>query len=63
MRACRFSAVMPVGIPDLVVEKTSLIYEAFSIMKTNNITQLLVVHENTYVGVIHLHDILKHDIF
>ena len=46
-----------------LIEKKTLAYEAFNIMKTNNITQLLVVHQKKYVGVIHLHDILKHDIF
>ena len=41
------------------IEKGDLAYEAFSILKKNNITQLLVTHESEYVGIIHLHDILK----
>ena len=45
------------------VEKTMLAYKALSIMKMHNITQLLVVSNKKYVGMIHLHDILKHDIF
>lgn len=36
-----------------------LVAEALQLMKTNNITQLLVTEGNRYVGVIHLHDILK----
>jgi len=45
------------------IEKGDLAYEAFSILKKNNITQLLVTHESEYVGIIHLHDILKHNLF
>ena len=33
--------------------------KALEIMKTNEITQLIVVEEDQYVGVIHLHDLLK----
>jgi arabinose-5-phosphate isomerase len=33
--------------------------EALQIMRDNNITQLLVVDNSTYLGVVHLHDILK----
>lgn len=36
-----------------------LVAEALQLMKTNNITQLLVTEGERYVGVIHLHDILK----
>ena len=45
------------------IKKEALIYEAFSLMKKNNITQLLVLDKNQYIGIIHLHDILKHNIF
>ena len=45
------------------IQKKALLYEAFSIMKKNNITQLLVQDNELYVGVIHLHDILKCNIF
>ena len=44
------------------IDKEVLAYEAFSIMKKHNITQLLVVHKKEYMGIIHLHDILKHNI-
>ncbi len=46
-----------------IVEKTMLAYKAFSIMKKHSITQLLVVDNKKYLGLVHLHDILKHDIF
>lgn len=36
--------------------------EALGLMRTNNITQLLVVKEQNYLGVIHIHDILKEGI-
>lgn len=45
------------------IDKGELAYEAFSILKKNNITQLLVTHKTEYVGIIHLHDILKHNLF
>ncbi len=40
----------------------TLLVNALSIMRQNNITQLLVVEKNTYKGVIHLHDILREGI-
>lgn len=45
------------------IEKDELVVNALSIMRENNITQLLVVDNNEYVGVIHLHDILNEGIF
>tara|TARA_B100000427_G_scaffold244756_1_gene207760 strand:+ start:312 stop:1277 length:966 start_codon:yes stop_codon:yes gene_type:complete len=45
------------------IDKGELAYEAFSILKKNNITQLIVTHESEYIGIIHLHDILKHNLF
>ncbi|MCF8232794.1 MAG: KpsF/GutQ family sugar-phosphate isomerase [Bacteroidales bacterium] len=36
-----------------------LVSEALDLMRSNSITQLLVVENQTYAGVIHLHDILK----
>ena len=41
------------------VEATALAVGALDIMRKNNITQLLVVDNNKYVGVIHLHDLIK----
>lgn len=37
-------------------------YEALQIMKANSITQLLVTQENDYLGIIHIHDILREGI-
>lgn len=44
------------------IEKDILVSEALDIMRMNNITQLLVLDNGAYIGVIHLHDILKEGI-
>lgn len=44
------------------IDSNTLVVDAFYIMKKNNITQMLVTNNNRYVGVIHLHDILKEGI-
>ncbi len=41
------------------IHPSSLVADALDIMRAHNITQLLVTENNTYLGVIHLHDILK----
>ncbi len=46
------------------INKTELVVNALTMMRENNITQLPVMDDdNNYVGVIHLHDILKEGIF
>lgn len=45
------------------IGKDELVVNALSSMRENNITQLLVVNNEEYVGVIHLHDILNEGIF
>lgn len=44
------------------IEKSALAAEALEIMKQNNITQLLVTENKKYIGVIHLHDLIKEGI-
>jgi arabinose-5-phosphate isomerase len=44
------------------VDPDTLVVNALSIMRKNNITQLLVAEKNKYLGVLHLHDILKEGI-
>lgn len=44
------------------IDSQSLVYDAFKIMKSHNITQLIVVENDTYRGIIHLHDIIKEGI-
>lgn len=45
-----------------VIQAGSLVVEALSIMRSHNITQLPVFEKDEYVGVIHLHDILREGI-
>ena len=41
---------------------STLVIDALTLMRKNNITQLLVVEKSKYKGVIHLHDILREGI-
>ena len=45
------------------IDENEMIVEALSQMRENNITQLPVMKGKKYVGVLHLHDILKEGIF
>jgi len=44
------------------IRPTAFATEALDLMQSNNITQLLVVENSEYLGVIHIHDILKEGI-
>ncbi len=44
------------------IEFDTLAVEALHIMKTNNISQLLVVENNIYTGILHIHDLLREGI-
>lgn len=45
------------------IQKGELAVTALNVMKQNNITQLLVIDENNkYIGVIHLHDLIREGI-
>ena len=45
------------------IDDEALVVDALHKMRENSITQLPVVHEGKYLGIIHLHDILKEGIF
>ncbi len=47
------------GISPKTVNQEALAVHALDIMRKNNITQLLVAEEKNYVGVIHLHDLIR----
>jgi len=47
----------------ITIEGDELVVNALSLMRENNITQLPVTDMGNYIGVIHLHDILKEGIF
>ncbi len=44
------------------INSTILVSEALDILENNSITQLVVVDNNEYKGILHLHDILKEGI-
>ncbi|MBU1370987.1 MAG: KpsF/GutQ family sugar-phosphate isomerase [Bacteroidetes bacterium] len=44
------------------IDRHALVVDALQLMRRNNITQLPVIADGQYVGVIHLHDILKEGI-
>lgn len=46
----------------LTINADILVADALDVMRKNNITQILVMDEGSYVGVVHLHDILKEGI-
>ena len=41
------------------IEAEALAIDAMELMRKNNISQLLVVQHNQYLGIIHLHDLIK----
>jgi len=45
------------------IDATELAVEGFQTMESNQITQLIVMDKGSYVGMVHLHDILKEGIF
>jgi arabinose-5-phosphate isomerase len=44
------------------INSNAMAIDALDVMETHNITQILVVDEQKYVGVVHLHDLLKEGI-
>ncbi len=49
-------------IAPLTIQSDILVADALDIMRKNNITQMLVMEDGIYAGVVHLHDILKEGI-
>ncbi len=47
----------------LTIDQNEMAVEALNLMQDNNITQLPVLNDGKYVGILHLHDILKEGIF
>ena len=58
----QFSAGDIMSINPKTIEPSTLVINALGIMRKNNITQLLVMENGKYMGVIHLHDILREGI-
>jgi len=44
------------------IDVNSLAYDALQIIEKNNITQIIVMDHDVYVGILHLHEILKEGI-
>ena len=44
------------------INSTILVSEALNILENNSITQLVVIEDDKYLGILHLHDILKEGI-
>ena len=47
------------SIDPKTIKADALAVDALAKMKKNNITQLLVIENGTYIGVLHLHDLIK----
>jgi arabinose-5-phosphate isomerase len=45
-----------------MIQSSTMVIDALNILEDNSITQLIVVDEGIYKGVLHLHDILKEGI-
>jgi arabinose-5-phosphate isomerase len=45
-----------------LIQADAMLVDAIEILENHKITQLIVVAQNTYLGVLHLHDILKEGI-
>jgi arabinose-5-phosphate isomerase len=59
-----FTARDIMGENPKTVQQNAMAIEALEKLETNTITQILVVNEeNKYVGVVHLHDLIKEGIF
>ena len=45
-----------------IIAGNSLAYDALQMMENNNISQLVVMHDHAYIGIVHIHEILKEGI-
>jgi arabinose-5-phosphate isomerase len=46
----------------ITIAPSALAVEALALMEQKDISQLIVAQENTFVGMIHLHDLMKEGI-
>ncbi|CAI8392632.1 MAG: Arabinose 5-phosphate isomerase KdsD [Polaribacter sejongensis] len=60
----QFKARDIMGKSPKTITEDAMAIDALNTMENNSITQMLVVdHENNYMGVVHLHDLIKEGIF
>jgi len=45
-----------------IIDYNSLAVEALKVMKANHISQLIVINNGEYAGLIHLHDLIREGI-
>ena len=45
-----------------IISSDKLASYALSVLEKNNISQLVVIDDDEYIGIIHIHDILKEGI-
>ena len=54
-----FKAEHIMNVNPKTVSINSMVVDALQIMEDNNISQIIVMHNDTYVGILHIHEILK----
>ncbi len=54
-----FKAIDIMNSKPKIVKDLDLASDALKVMQQNNISQILVVNDNAYIGIVHIHDILK----
>ena len=57
LKACDIMSKNPIS-----VSSELLAYDSLQIMEEKNINQLIVLTNSSYVGIVHIHDILKHGV-
>jgi arabinose-5-phosphate isomerase len=58
----KFTASDIMSVHPKTIEKDELAINAFNMMETNKITQLVVTERGSYIGLVHIHDILREGI-
>lgn len=58
----KFKAKDIMSVSPKMIEANLLAVEALEIMKTHNINQIVVMNNKEYVGILHLHDLIKEGI-
>jgi arabinose-5-phosphate isomerase len=54
-----FKAIDIMNSNPKTINEDHLASDALKIMKENNISQIVVVNDDKYIGIVHIHDILK----
>jgi arabinose-5-phosphate isomerase len=54
-----FKAIDIMNSNPKIVKEEVLASDALKVMQQNNISQIVVVNDDAYIGIVHIHDILK----